>query len=132
MRKKRATRRRVIADPKFNDVLVSRFINSLLMGGKKHTARGILYTAMEQIAQKTEKDPLDVFRKAMDNASPLIEVRARRVGGATYHARRNLWRKSLQQNYWLPLPVRVEPSRKKMTSIAWRKRIRLLRIISGN
>ena len=84
MRKKRATKRRVITDPKFNDALVSRFINSLLLSGKKHTARGILYTAMEQIGAKTEKNPLDVFRKAMDNASPLIEVRSRRVGGATY------------------------------------------------
>jgi len=74
----------VIPDPKYGDVLINRFINSLLLDGKKHTARSILYTAMEQIGKKTEKNPLDVFRKAMDNAAPLIEVRARRVGGATY------------------------------------------------
>ena len=74
----------MIPDPKYGDVLINRFINSLLLDGKKHTARSILYTAMEQIGKKTEKNPLDVFRKAMDNAAPLIEVRARRVGGATY------------------------------------------------
>ena len=84
MRKKRSIRRRVIPDPKYGDVLVNRFINSLLLSGKKHTARNILYTALDQIGKKTEKSPIDVFRKAMDNAAPLIEVRARRVGGATY------------------------------------------------
>ena len=71
-------------DPKFGDELVSRFVNSVLTQGKKNIARNIVYTALEQIGQKTEKNPLDVFKKAVDNASPLIEVRARRVGGATY------------------------------------------------
>ncbi len=84
MRKKRAIRRRVTPDPKFGDELISRFVNSVLKQGKKNIARTIVYSALEQIAQKTEKNPLDVFKKAVDNASPLIEVRARRVGGATY------------------------------------------------
>jgi small subunit ribosomal protein S7 len=84
MRKKRATQRRAIPDPKFGDILISRFVNSVLEHGKKNIARNIVYKALEQIGQKTEKSPLDVFKKAVDNASPLIEVRARRVGGATY------------------------------------------------
>jgi small subunit ribosomal protein S7 len=84
MRKKRAIRRRVTPDPKFGDELISRFVNSVLEDGKKNIARNIVYSALDQIAQKTEKNPLDVFKKAVDNASPLIEVRARRVGGATY------------------------------------------------
>ena len=71
-------------DPKFGDELISRFVNSVLKSGKKNIARNIVYKALDQIAQKTEKNPLDVFKKAVDNASPLIEVRARRVGGATY------------------------------------------------
>jgi small subunit ribosomal protein S7 len=84
MRKKRAIRRRVTPDPKFGDELISRFVNSVLQDGKKNIARTIVYSALEQIGQKTDKNPLDVFKKAVDNASPLIEVRARRVGGATY------------------------------------------------
>ena len=84
MRKKRSIQRRVIPDPKFGDVLISRFVNSVLKDGKKNIARSIVYSALEQIGQKTEKNPLDIFKKAVDNASPLIEVRARRVGGATY------------------------------------------------
>ena len=84
MRKKRAIRRRVTPDPKFGDELISRFVNSVLQDGKKNIARNIVYSALDQIAQKTEKNPLEVFKKAVDNSSPLIEVRARRVGGATY------------------------------------------------
>ncbi len=84
MRKKRAIRRRVMPDPKFGDELISRFVNSVLKEGKKNIARNIVYSALDQIAQKTEKNPLEIFKKAVDNASPLIEVRARRVGGATY------------------------------------------------
>jgi small subunit ribosomal protein S7 len=74
----------VTPDPKFGDELISRFVNSVLQDGKKNIARNIVYSALDQIAQKTEKNPLEVFKKAVDNASPLIEVRARRVGGATY------------------------------------------------
>jgi small subunit ribosomal protein S7 len=84
MRKKRAIRRRVTPYTKFGDELISRFVNSVLQDGKKNIARTIVYSALEQIGQKTDKNPLDIFKKAVDNASPLIEVRARRVGGATY------------------------------------------------
>ena len=102
MRKKRAIRRRVISDPKFNDELVSRFVNSVLKQGKKNIARNIVYSALEQITQKTEKSPIEIFKKAVDNASPLIEVRARRVGGATYQ-----------------VPTEVRPERRTALAIRW-------------
>ncbi len=102
MRKKRAIRRRIIADPKFSDELISRFVNSVLRRGKKNIARTIVYSALDQIAQKTDKNPLDVFKKAVDNVSPLIEVRARRVGGATYQ-----------------VPTEVRPERRTALAIRW-------------
>ena len=84
MRKKRATRRAVTPDPKFNDVLVSQFINSVMKSGKKHRARGIMYDAFSIIEDRTKSTGLDVFRKAVSNVRPMLEVKARRVGGATY------------------------------------------------
>jgi len=102
MRKKRAIRRRINPDPKYNDLLVSRFINSLLKRGKKSNARNILYTALDTVEKKSEKNPLDVFRKAVENVSPLIEVRARRVGGATYQ-----------------VPTEVRPERRTALAIRW-------------
>lgn len=102
MRKKRSTRRRITPDPKFNEELISRFVNSVLRKGKKNLARNIIYSALEQVAQKSGKSPLDIFRKAVDNASPLIEVRARRVGGATYQ-----------------VPTEVRPERRTALAIRW-------------
>lgn len=84
MRKKQAEKRIVTPDPKYNDILVSRFINCILKEGKKHLARRIVYQAIESIEKKSKSNGLDVFRKAMNNAKPLLEIRARRVGGATY------------------------------------------------
>ena len=84
MRKKQAEKRLVQPDPKFNDILVSRFINCVLKQGKKHLARRIVYDAIDLIESKTKSNGLDVFRKAMNNVKPLLEIRARRVGGATY------------------------------------------------
>jgi small subunit ribosomal protein S7 len=84
MRKKQAEKRLVQPDPKFNDILVSRFINCVLKQGKKHLARRIVYDAIDIIETKTKSNGLDVFRKAMNNVKPLLEIRARRVGGATY------------------------------------------------
>jgi small subunit ribosomal protein S7 len=102
MRKKRATRRLPTPDPKFNDLMVSRFVNSLLKEGKKHLARQILYSALDLIQERTKKPGVEVFRKAVDNASPLIEVRARRVGGATYQ-----------------VPTEVRPERRTALAIRW-------------
>jgi small subunit ribosomal protein S7 len=102
MRKKRAIRRIIASDPKFNDLLIAKFTNSILRRGKKHLARRILYDALNIIEQKTKKNPLEVFKKAVDNASPLIEVRARRVGGATYQ-----------------VPTEVRPERRTALAIRW-------------
>jgi small subunit ribosomal protein S7 len=102
MRKKRASNRISTPDLKYNDILVGRFINNLMLQGKKHLARGIFYDALELIGQKTKEEPLGVFRKAIQNASPLIEVRARRVGGATYQ-----------------VPSEVREARKIALAIRW-------------
>ena len=84
MRKKRATKKSISPDPKYNDVLVAKFINSVLKRGKKHQARGIVYDAIDIIEQKMKVNGLETFRKALHNVKPLLEIRARRVGGATY------------------------------------------------
>ena len=84
MRKKRASSRLRTPDPKYNDVLVSEFINNIMKGGKKHLARRILYDAFSIIEERTKSTGLEVFKKAMSNARPVLEVKARRVGGATY------------------------------------------------
>lgn len=102
MRKKRATKRPIAPDPKFQDVLVAKFINSLLKRGKKHLARRILYEALDVIEERTKSNPLDLFKKAVNNVSPLLEVRARRVGGATYQ-----------------VPTEVRPERRTALAIRW-------------
>ncbi len=84
MRKKRASRRHTLADPKYADVLVSVFVNNLLKEGKKHLARGILYKALALIEERGKPSGLEVFKKAVQNTRPMLEVKARRVGGATY------------------------------------------------
>ena len=84
MRKKRAPKRQLPADPKYQDVLVARFINSILRRGKKHLARNIFYSSLKLVEERTQQNGLDVFRKAVRNVQPILEVRARRVGGATY------------------------------------------------
>jgi small subunit ribosomal protein S7 len=102
MRKRRAERRHLTPDPKFNDILVSRFINSVMLDGKKTTARRILYAAIDEVESRTGQNGYEVFRKALFNAQPIIEVRARRVGGATYQ-----------------VPMEVRPERRTALSIRW-------------
>ncbi len=84
MRKKRASSRVGTPDAKYNDVLVSEFINNLMKQGKKHTARRILYDAFAVMEERSKGSALDIFKKAVSNTRPLVEVKARRVGGATY------------------------------------------------
>ena len=84
MRKRKAEKRKIMADPKFGDIVLSKFVNNLMLDGKKNTARRIMYEAMSQIADKTKQDPLEIFKQAISNVSPQTEVRSRRVGGATY------------------------------------------------
>ncbi|HWF43245.1 MAG TPA: 30S ribosomal protein S7 [Candidatus Kapabacteria bacterium] len=102
MRKHHAELRPRVPDPKFGDTLVSQFINSLMLEGQKSTAQRIMYDAFDLIQERTGQTGLEVFRKAMNNASPLIEVRSRRVGGATYQ-----------------VPTEVRPERKTALAIRW-------------
>jgi small subunit ribosomal protein S7 len=101
-RRREAQKRKVSLDPKYNDILVGRFINSLLKAGKKSLAERIFYTALTAVEEKIKEDPVMVFRKAINNASPMLEVRSRRVGGATYQ-----------------VPVEVNESRRIALSIRW-------------
>src|ERR1041385_3201872 len=84
-RRRQATRRPVQSDAKFNSTLVSRLVNTVMIGGKKSTAQRIVYGAFDQIAEKNPaSNPLEILQRAVDNAKPRLEVKARRVGGATY------------------------------------------------
>ncbi len=89
-------------DPKFNSILVGKFINGLMKGGKKPVAETIFYSAMDIVAKKTSEDPLTVFEKAVKNVMPVLEVRSRRVGGATYQ-----------------VPVEVREERRQALAIRW-------------
>ena len=102
MRKKTAARRRILPDPKFNDMLVAKFINSVLKSGKKHLASGIVYDAIDIIEQRSKGNGLEVFKKAVNNVKPILEIRARRVGGATYQ-----------------IPTEVRPDRSIALAIRW-------------
>src|SRR5271155_2252477 len=84
-RRREVPKRRITPDPKFKDKLVSKFTNTLMYNGKKATAEGILYGAFDVIQERFKEEPLEVFRKALDNVTPKLEVKSRRVGGATYH-----------------------------------------------
>ena len=83
-RRRDVPKRKIIPDPKFKDKLVTKFTNCLMTGGKKSTAEGILYGAFDVIQARHKEDPLEIFRKALDNVKPKLEVKSRRVGGATY------------------------------------------------
>lgn len=84
MRKRRAEKRYIKPDPKFNDVLVAKFINYLMWDGRKSVARKLLYNSFDIIEKRMKENPVDIFKKAVNNVQPLVEVRSRRVGGATY------------------------------------------------
>lgn len=102
-RRHAAEKRPTIPDAKYGDKLVTRFINSLMYGGKKSTAEGILYGALDLITEKTKgEDPLEVFRTAVEKVKPAVEVKSRRVGGASYQ-----------------VPVEVRPDRRLALSIRW-------------
>lgn len=84
MRRKRAERRSVLPDPIYSDELVSKFVNSVMQSGKKSVAQKIVYNAFDLIEERASEPGIEVFRKAVNNVAPLVEVRSRRVGGATY------------------------------------------------
>ncbi|MGA3174892.1 MAG: 30S ribosomal protein S7 [Syntrophorhabdales bacterium] len=101
-RKGRVSKRERLPDPKYNDVLVQRFINSVMWDGKKSLARRLVYRALDIVEKRMKDDPLKLFRKAIDNVKPELEVKARRVGGATYQ-----------------VPVEVRLDRKMSLAIRW-------------
>ena len=105
MRKKRAEKKYLKPDPKFNDVLVSKFINCIMYDGKKSKARHVVYESFDFIEERTEKPGLEIFKKALNNVQPIIEVRSRRVGGATYQ-----------------VPTEVRPERRTALAMRWIKR----------
>jgi small subunit ribosomal protein S7 len=102
MRRKTADRRDVQPDPVFGDKLITRFVNNLMRDGKKNVARKILYQAFEIIEEQTGNEGMEVFKEALDNVSPVVEVRSRRVGGSTYQ-----------------VPVEVRPDRGTALGMRW-------------
>lgn len=104
MRRRKARQHRILPDPKFGEVLVTKFVNNLMLDGKKDTAYKIFYDAIEIVDQKSgeEENGLDVFKKALENVTPAVEVRSRRVGGATFQ---------------IPTPIR--DSRKESQAMKW-------------
>jgi small subunit ribosomal protein S7 len=116
-RRKRATKRLVLPDPKFKDRLVAKFVNCLMIQGKKSLAERVFYQAMDMIEEKMKEDPLKVFKRAVENVKPALEVRPRRVGGATYQ-----------------IPVEVRPDRRTALSLRWliqNSRSRDKKIVNG-
>jgi small subunit ribosomal protein S7 len=101
-RRHQAEKREILPDPKFGNVIVSKFMNSIMHQGKKSVAENIVYGALEIIEGKSKQDPLSVFQQALDNVMPSIEVRSRRVGGATYQ-----------------VPVEVRSTRRQALGIRW-------------
>src|SRR6201996_7069354 len=101
-RRRRLEKREILPDPKFGDVVLSKFMNSVMLDGKKAVAEGIIYSALDVIEQRAKRDPIGVFHDALTNVKPGIEVRSRRVGGATYQ-----------------VPVEVRPERAQALAIRW-------------
>ena len=102
MRKRRAVKRDVLADPMYNSKLVTKLINSLMIDGKKGQAQTILYKAFDAVKEKTGEDPMVVFEKAMENIKPALEVKSRRVGGANYQ-----------------VPIEVKADRSQALGLRW-------------
>jgi small subunit ribosomal protein S7 len=101
-RRRVAEKREVLPDPKYNSKIVSKFMTAIMQSGKKSTAEGICYGAFEIIKTKTGNDPLKVFKTALENVKPLVEVKPRRVGGATYQ-----------------VPVEIRPQRRMALASRW-------------
>ncbi len=101
-RRREVPKRKITPDPKYKDKLVAKFTNSVMEGGKKSVAEGIVYGAFDIIQSRFKEDPLEVFRKALDNVKPKLEVKSRRVGGSTYQ-----------------VPVDVRPERSQALGMRW-------------
>jgi small subunit ribosomal protein S7 len=101
-RKGPAPKRQILPDGKYNSKVLARFINKVMLSGKKSVAEKVMYSALNLIAEKTGRDPMDIFSQALSNAMPLVEVRPRRVGGATYQ-----------------VPMEVRPDRRQAMAMRW-------------
>jgi small subunit ribosomal protein S7 len=101
-RRREVKKREILPDPKYHETMIAKFINGLMRRGKKSLAERVFYGAFDLIKDRTHQDPIKIFNQAMDNVKPLIEVRPRRVGGATYQ-----------------VPVEVRPERKTALAIRW-------------
>ncbi len=101
-RRHSAEKREINPDPKFGDLIVTKFMNAVMYDGKKSVAETIVYGALDQVQAKTKQEPVTVFHQALDNVAPHVEVRSRRVGGATYQ-----------------VPVEVRPERRQALAIRW-------------
>jgi small subunit ribosomal protein S7 len=101
-RRRAAEKREVLPDPKFGDPVLSKFMNAIMLAGKKSVAERIMYGAMDRMQSRGGRDPLELFHNALENVKPTLEVRSRRVGGATYQ-----------------VPVEVRPSRRQALAIRW-------------
>ena len=101
-RRKAAPKRKILPDPKFGSITVAKFMNQIMNSGKKSLAESIVYGAFEEIESKSKKEPVEVFEKALEEVGPLVEVKARRVGGATYQ-----------------VPLEVRPSRRQALAMRW-------------
>ncbi len=155
-RKNRAPRRTIYPDPNYKSITLSKFVNFMMFDGKKTTAEKIIYTAFEQIKNKTKEDPIKVFNDAVNNIRPNLEVRSRRVGGATYQvpvevktsrsqtlalrwlldASRKRKTKICQIDYlmnlWMLIKKKVMQLKKEKKLIEWQSQIKLLLILDGN
>ncbi len=101
-RRHRAEKREVLPDPKFGDLVLSKFMNQIMLDGKKSKAERIVYGALDLVEQRAKKNPVEVFHEAIEAVKPAVEVRSRRVGGATYQ-----------------VPVEVRPERRQALAIRW-------------
>ena len=101
-RRREVAKRVILPDPKFHDLLVAKFVNALMLGGKKSTAESIVYGAFDLIKERSGDEPVEVFKKALENVRPTVEVKSRRVGGSTYQ-----------------VPVEVRNERRNALAIRW-------------
>ena len=101
-RRREVPKRTILPDPKFGDQTLTKFINVLMLDGKKSTAERIVYGALDQVADKTKENPIEIFTRALENVRPVVEVKSRRVGGATYQ-----------------VPVEVRPQRRTALAMRW-------------
>ena len=101
-RRRVAAKREILPDPKFGNITLAKFMNHVMVSGKKSVAERIVYGALDIVEERLKKSPVEVFEEALDNVAPLVEVKSRRVGGATYQ-----------------VPVEVRPSRRKALAMRW-------------